>query len=84
MPQIDFSKIEFVNGSPVFDEETQKRLDHARSINCPACEGLVDWAKLKETADAAGVEAYIVEREYSKGDRIEELRNDIRRYREIF
>ena len=84
MPQIDFAKIEFVNGSPVFDEETQKRLDHARSINCPACEGLVDWAKLKETADAAGVEAYIVEREYSKGDRIEELRNDIRRYREIF
>jgi hypothetical protein len=58
-------------------------LDHAKEINCGACEGLVDWKVLKEAADAAGCEAYIVEREYSAGDRIEELKKDLKRYREV-
>ena len=83
LPPIDFKDVEFVDGMPVFDKSIQEMLDHARAINCPACEGIVDWAKLKEAADREGCEAYIVEREFSKGDRIEQLREDLRRYREV-
>ena len=83
LPPVDISKVEWVDGKPVFSKEVQEMLDHAHKINCHACEGLVDWAKLKEAADAAGCQGYIVEREYSEGDRVEELRNDIRRYREV-
>jgi len=67
----------------IIPPEIQAMLAHAREINCPACEGLVDWKKLKEAADANGCQAYIVEREYSAGDRIEMLTEDIRRYREV-
>ena len=61
-PPIDFDKVEWVDGKPVFTPEIQAMLAHAREINCPACEGLVDWKKLKEAADANGCQAYIVER----------------------
>ena len=84
LPPIDITKAEIVDGRPVFSPEVQAMLDHARAINCPACEGLVDWAGLKAAADAAGCEAYIVEREFSKGDRVEQLREDLMRYRNIF
>ena len=83
LPPFDASKLEIVDGNPVLPKEIEELLDHARKINCGACEGLVNWAELKQAADAQGCEAYIVEREYSKGDRIEELKNDIRRYREV-
>ena len=83
LPPVDISKAEFVDGRPVFSKEIQEMLDHARKINCKACEGLVNWAEMKAAADVEGCEAYIVEREYSQGDRIEELKNDIRRYREV-
>ena len=81
LPPIDIAKAEWVDGRPVFPEEIQKVLDHSRLINCHACEGLVDWTRMKEAGDAAGVSAYIVEREYSAGDRVEELRNDLAKYR---
>lgn len=83
LPPIDMKGMEWVDGKPVLPDNIKEMLDHAREINCHACEGLVDWAKMKKAADAAGCEGYIVEREYSEGDRIEELRNDIRRYREV-
>ena len=82
-PPIDFDKVEWVDGKPVFTPEIQAMLAHAREINCPACEGLVDWKKRKEAADANGCQAYIVEREYSVGDRVEMLTEDLRRYREV-
>lgn len=83
LPQIDMSGVEFVDGRPVFSPEIEAMLEHAKEINCAACEGLVDWKELKAAADAAGCEAYIVEREYSVGDRIEELKKDLKRYREV-
>ena len=84
LPPIDINAAEWVDGRPVFTKEIQEMLDKARNINCHACEGLVDWGRLKAAADAHGCCGYIVEREYSAGDRIKELENDARRYREIF
>ncbi len=83
MPPVDLDNVEWKDGRPVFPPDVQAMLDHAKEINCPACEGLVDWKKLKEAADANGCQAYIVEREYSVGDRVEMLTEDIRRYREV-
>ena len=83
LPPINFADVEWKDGRPIFSPEIQAMLDHARKINCPACEGLVDWAALKKAADAVGCQAYIVEREYSPVDRIEALKNDITRYREV-
>ena len=64
-------------------EEVKEQLSRLDRINCRACAGLVDWARLADAADANGCEAYIVEREYSDGDRIEALTDDIRKYREV-
>lgn len=83
MPQVDFDNVEWVDGNPVLPKEVQDMLDHAKEINCPACEGLVDWKKLKEAADAQGCQGYIVEREYSPNDRIEALTEDLKRYRTV-
>ena len=77
----DFPKDE--SGFPILTEEVKERLSRLDRINCRACDGLVDWTRLAEVADANGCEAYIVEREYSEGDRIEALADDIRRYREV-
>ena len=83
-PPIDFNDFERdENGRPVIPEELKATLDHNRTINCHACEGLVDWKKMVKAADENGCCAHIVEREYSEGDRIEELTNDIHRYREV-
>ena len=84
LPPVDFSNVEWVDGKPVLPKEAEEMMKKAKEMNCHACEGLVDWASLKATADAHGCSGYIVEREYSAGDRIEELENDLRRYREIF
>ncbi len=70
-------------GGFIFPKEVMDRLSYLDRINCAACEGLVDWAKLAEAADANGAEAYIVEREYSAGDRVEALADDIRKYRQV-
>ena len=83
-PPLDFSSFpKDESGFPILTEEVKERLSRLDRINCRACEGLVDWARLAEVADANGCEAYIVEREYSEGDRIEALADDIRRYREV-
>ena len=83
LPPINFDDIKWVDGKPVLPENVQKMLDHAKEINCPGCQGLVDWKKLKEAADAAGAEYYIVEREYSPNDRIEALKYDLEQYRKV-
>ena len=83
-PPFDFSLVTIdENGNWHLPKEIQETLDRNRKINCHACEGLVDWKTMIETADANGCCGHIVEREYSEGDRIEELTNDIRRYREV-
>lgn len=72
------------NGMPILSEEMAAQMDHQKKINCAAGEGLVDWKALKETADAQGCAAYIVEREYSyAGTRPECLKADVDRYREL-
>lgn len=71
------------NGWPIFSEEQKKAMEYAKSINCPAGEGLVDWKKLKEVADAQGCVAYIVEREHTyAGERLDCLKADIQYYKE--
>jgi sugar phosphate isomerase/epimerase len=71
------------NGRPNFTEKQMKDMEHAKSINCPAGEGLVDWKKLKEVADALGCVAYIVEREHTyAGERLDCLKEDIQYYKE--
>ncbi len=83
-PPMDFSGFEKdENGAPILPDEAKAAMDRQKKINCRACEGIVDWKLMTETADANGCRGHIVEREYSEGDRVEELRNDIRRYREV-
>ena len=72
------------NGAPIFTPEMKADMERAKSINCPAGEGLVDWKALKETADAQGCAAYIVERERSyEGSRPDCLKADIDYYRTV-
>ena len=83
-PPLDFSDIpRDESGFPILTEEVKEYLSRLDRINCAACEGIVDWARLAEAADANGCTAYIVEREYSEGDRIEALEADIARYRTV-
>lgn len=84
-PPMDFSSLpKGENGFPIFTDEIKADMDRLKKINCGPCEGLVDWKAMKECGDRCGVEAYIVEREYSEGDRVEALRKDIQTYRKIF
>ncbi len=70
------------NGIPQFSQEQQDNMEFTKSINCPAGEGVVDWAKLKKVADANGCVAYIVERENTyAGTRIDCLKADVAYYR---
>ena len=72
------------NGAPIFTPEMKAEQERAKAINCPAGEGLVDWKKLKEEADAQGCRAYVVERERSyAGSRRECLQADITYYRTV-
>ncbi len=71
------------NGNVILPPEIREKLASLDRINCAACRGIVDWAKLAEFADRNGCEGYIVEREYSAGDRIEALAADIRAYRGV-
>lgn len=62
---VDFSKIEWdAEGRPVLTAEMLRALDEWMKMNVPTGKGLIDWAQLKAAADAAGAQAYIVEREY--------------------
>lgn len=83
-PPLDFGELpKGENGMPVLPDEIRELLEHFDQINCAACEGLVDWGKLADAADENGCEAYIVEREYSAGDRISALQDDITKYRQV-
>lgn len=84
-PPMDFEKIpKDEKGIPVFTEEMKAGMEELKKINCMAGEGLVDWKRLKETADAHGCCGYIVEREYSpEGSRLNVLKKDIEYYRTI-
>ena len=84
-PFMDFDAIEMdENGFPKFTPEMLAQMDRAKKINCAAGAGLVDWKKLKETADAHGCRAYIVEREHSyAGSRLECLKADIDYYKTV-
>jgi sugar phosphate isomerase/epimerase len=69
-------------GRPKFTEKQLKEMEFMKSINCPAGEGIVDWTKLKEAADAQGCEAYIVERELTyANERYDCLEADIEYYK---
>lgn len=85
-PVMDFDAIEKdENGQPIFTDEMKAKMERDKQINCKACEGLVDWKKLKEVADHNGTKAYIVERESSvEGTRLERLKSDINAYKSIF
>lgn len=52
------------HGTPVFTDEIKAQLYETRSWNKGLGQGLIDWKKLVEAADAQGCEAYINEREY--------------------
>lgn len=83
-PPMDFSGFEKdENGRPILPQSVLDAIEESKKMNCGACEGLVDWKHMTEAADKNGCCAHIVEREYAPGDRIEELKNDIRKYREV-
>lgn len=83
-PPFDSSGFERdASGRPILPDDVQEALDRDKKINCRACEGLVDWKVMTEAADGNGCLGHIVEREYSEGDRIEALTDDIRRYRKV-
>lgn len=82
---MDFDKIEKDEmGMPIFPEDMKAEMERSKKINCLAGEGLVDWKALKETADAHGCQAYIVEREYTPhGTRLEVLKQDVDYYKTV-
>lgn len=75
---IDFSKVQFVDGKPVFTDEMKAALDERMRMNVPTGKGLIDWSVVKKTADAQGAKAYIVEREWDyAGDIFQCVTEDI-------
>lgn len=52
------------HGAPIFTDEIKAQLYETRSWNKGLGQGLMDWKKLVEVADAQGCDAYISEREY--------------------
>lgn len=52
------------HGTPIFTEEIKSQLYETRNWNRGLGQGLIDWKKLVEVADAQGCVAYINEREY--------------------
>lgn len=62
---IDFSKVKFdEKGHPIFTEEIKAAFAERMRMNVPTGKGLIDWAVIKQIADAQGAKAYIVEREW--------------------
>jgi len=52
-------------GRPVMTPELKARLEEHQKINGRLGDGLINMPELKKAADAQGVQAYIVEREYA-------------------
>ncbi|MCD7807621.1 MAG: sugar phosphate isomerase/epimerase [Lachnospiraceae bacterium] len=53
------------DGRPIFTPEMKRRFEERQKINCKLGDGLINMPELKKAADAQGVQAYIVEREYA-------------------
>lgn len=61
----DMSKVQRdENGRPIFTPEMRAAMDDRMKMNVPMGKGLIDWKKVKATADKQGAKAYIVEREW--------------------
>ena len=81
-PEDDFRKLfagvpRDAEGRPVFTPELRAKMEEHRKINCKLGDGLINMPELKKAADAQGVKAYIVEREYaSTGDVFTTLKED--------
>ena len=52
-------------GMPIFTPEMRKALEEHMKINCKLGEGIINMPEIIKAADAQGVKAYIVEREYA-------------------
>lgn len=53
------------DGRPIFTEAQLALFREHQKINCKLGEGIINMPELKKAADAQGVKAYIVEREYA-------------------
>lgn len=53
------------DGRPIFTPEMKARFEEHQKINCKLGAGIINMPELKKAADAQGVRAYIVEREYA-------------------
>lgn len=53
------------DGRPIFTPEMKARFEEHQKINCKLGDGIINMPELKRAADAQGVKAYIVEREYA-------------------
>ena len=52
-------------GFPIFTEEAKKAFEEHQKINCKLGDGIINMPEIIKAADAQGVKAYIVEREYA-------------------
>lgn len=53
------------DGRPIFTPELEAIFKEHQKINCKLGDGIINMPELKKAADAQGVQAYIVEREYA-------------------
>ncbi len=53
------------DGRPIFNEAQKALLHEHQKINCKLGDGIINMPEIKKAADAQGVQAYIVEREYA-------------------
>lgn len=53
------------DGRPVFTPELKAIFEERQKINCKLGDGIINMPEIKAAADAQGVKAYIVEREYA-------------------
>lgn len=88
-PEDDFSKMfagvkRGEDGRPILTPELEERLREHRKVNCKLGDGIINMPELKKAADAQGVKAYIVEREYAyTGDPYTTLLEDMEYLRKL-
>ena len=65
------------NGRPILTPELIAKLEEQKKANCKLGDGIINMPALKKVADAQGVQAYIVEREYAyTGDIFTTIKED--------
>lgn len=74
----DFSKVKFgPDKRPIFTPEMKAAMEERMKMNVPTGKGIIDWALVKQTADAQGAKAYVVEREWDyAGDILQCVKED--------